>query len=256
MSEPALVVVALAVGAAVWLSRPAPLGPVRPAGGSAPRAAGWLPVLAAAPLALVLPPVLPVALAVVAVGGRALWRSRAGRRTAEVTSARVLEACELVAAEVSAGQPSGTALAHAAAAWPPLREAADAAGLAGDVPAVLRRLAVRPGAGQLRLVAAAWEVSHRSGGGLAVGLARVTASLRADRTTRRVVAGELASARATARLVAALPGVALLVSSTSGGGAWSFVVGTPLGWACLVGGLGLGLFGLWWIERIAAGVLA
>lgn len=253
MTAPSLLLVASAVAAALWLSRPVPAAPF-PRPGARPGAG--LAVAAVAPLALVAPPVLPVVVALVVLGGREVWRVRARRREAEATAARVLEACELVAAEVAAGQPPGAALGHACGAWPPLRGAAEAAELGGDVPGALRRLGGAAGAGQLRLVAAAWEVAHRSGGGLADALTRVTTSLRADRATRRLVAGELASARATARLVAALPGVALLLSSAGGGGAWAFVVGTPLGWACLVAGLSLGLAGLWWIERIAAGVLA
>jgi tight adherence protein B len=251
--DPALVVLAAAVAAALWLARPAPASAAR---GRPALTTGGLVVAAAVPLALVVPPVLPVVGVVVALGGRELWRARSRRRGAERTAAGVLEACELVAVEVAAGQPPGAALRHACGAWPPLRDAAEAAELGGDVPATLRRLAQQPGAGQLRLVAAGWQVAHRSGGGLADALGRVATSLRADRSTRRVVGGELASARATARLVAALPGFAMLVSASSGGGAWAFVVGNPLGWACLLLGLVLGLAGLWWIERIAAGVLA
>jgi tight adherence protein B len=106
----------------------------------------------------------------------------------------------------------------------------------------------------LALVAAAWHVSHRTGHGLGEALARVAEALRARRATDRVVRGELASARATARLVAALPLVALVIGAGSGGDPLGFLLGTPLGIACLAGGLALGLAGLTWIERIAAGV--
>jgi len=242
----------LATAAALLLARRPPAAVDRPP-------PGWWPVLVAVPVALllssVLPPVLLVAGTVLVAGGRLLWRQRRRRREAGTSAGLALEACELIAAEVAAGQPPAAALGHAAQVWPPLRRAADTAALGGDVAGVLRGLASGPGASQLRLVAAAWEVVHRSGGGLADALARVCGSLRADRATLRVVEGELASARATARLVAALPLFALLLSSGAGAGAWAFLSATPLGWACLVGGLLLGLAGLAWIERIASGVL-
>lgn len=248
----ATVTAGVAVAAAVTLLWWRPAAPGRPG-------PGWWPALLLVPAGVALPsavpPALLVAVTLVAVGGHRLHRSRRRRREAGATAGLVLEACELLAAEVGAGQPPGAALDHAARVWPPLGHAAEAAGLGGDVPAALRGLAARPGAGQLRLVAAAWEVVHRSGGGLAGALARVAGALRADRATAQVVESELASARATARLVAALPAFALLLSAGAGGGAWSFLTDTPLGWACLLGGLALGLAGLGWIERIAHGVL-
>lgn len=183
-----------------------------------------------------------------AVAVRQLVALRVRRRRAEIVADRVLETSELLAAELAAGLPSGRCLERAAESWPLLGPAARAAELGGDVPAALRELAGRPGAGQLRLVAAAWTVAHRSGGGLADALSRVTTSIRADRATRRVVRSELASARATARLIAVLPWLVLLAG---GSASWRFLFTTPLGSACLAGGLALGFAGLWWIERIA-----
>lgn len=199
-------------------------------------------------------PVVAVAL-VVLLGGRALWRMRRQRQDAAATADRVLETCELLAAELAAGQPPPRALARAASAWPVLAPAAEASALGGDLPRTLRELAVRPGAAELRLVGAAWEVAHRSGSGLAEALDRVSSVVRADRATRRVVESELASARATARLVAVLPVLVPVLGAGAGTSPWTFLVATPIGWACLAGGLALGLTGLWWIERIAAGVV-
>jgi tight adherence protein B len=214
----------------------------------------WLPWSVGGVALVVVPPRWAAPLLVLggaALAGRALWRRRAEARAAEETARRMLEACEVVAAELAAGRTGGAALDEAAATWPALRPVADASRLGGDVPGALRELARAPGADGLRLLAGAWVVSHRTGAGLAASTRRVADAVRRDQAMRRVVRGELASARATARLVAGLPVVALLMGSGAGGDPWTFLLGTPLGLACLASGLTIGLVGLWWIELIA-----
>ncbi|MDF1603627.1 type II secretion system F family protein [Nocardioides sp. YIM 152315] len=187
-----------------------------------------------------------------AVGGVALVRRQRARRAAEATAARVLETCEAIASELAGGLPPGDCLDRAARAWEPLAPVAAAFRVGADVPGAMRAVAAGvEGAADLRVVAAAWQVAHRTGEGLASTVDRVAESLRADSGTRRVVSGELASARATARLVAGLPIVALLMGSGTGGDPWGFLLGTPAGMACLAAGLAFGLGGLWWIEAIA-----
>ncbi|PVG82417.1 type II secretion system protein [Nocardioides gansuensis] len=191
----------------------------------------------------------------VVVAARLLWTRLEQRRQREQAARHVLSACELIAAELGAGQPPGAALAAAAREWPGLAPVADAFVLGSDVPDALRDLAARhPGADDLRLVAAAWQVAHHSGHGLAAAVDRVAGRIRSVRATRRVVESELASARSTARLVAALPLAALLLGSGAGGSPWEFLLGTPAGLACLAAGLALGCLGLWWIEALADGV--
>jgi tight adherence protein B len=197
--------------------------------------------------------VLVVVAAGTAWGGHQLWRQRLLARSTVESRERVLECCDLLASELTAGQPPGTALRRAAAAWRAMVPVAQTFEYGGDVPAALRRTSAQPGAEGLAVMAAAWQVSHRTGQGLAEALARVAGSLREARATDRVVRSELASARATARLVASLPAVALAIGAGSGGSPLGVLFGTPLGLGCLAGGLGLGLAGLVWIERIAAG---
>jgi tight adherence protein B len=257
---------AAAAAAAAWLACPAPRrGPGTPAGSTAPaagrRATPGRLVLVGVPVALTAAGAVPVRLLVLgliavlsAAGARRVWRRRRARVEADKTARHVLDACEVVAAELAAGRPADAALAQGAGRWPGLAPAVEAHALGSDVAEALRRLASTPGAAELRVVASAWQVSQHSGHGLADALARVAARIRARRQTRRVVTSELASARATARLVAGLPVVALGMGSGAGGDPWAFLLGTPVGWGCLALGLGFALLGLWWIEVIADGV--
>jgi tight adherence protein B len=163
----------------------------------------------------------------------------------------VVEVCEALAGELRAGQPPLPALRHCAEVWPPLVEAATAAELGSDVVRALHRLAEAPGAAGLHEVAAAWQVSQRSGGTMAPALGSVADSARRRRATERLVASELASAQATARLIAVLPVVVLAMGAGLGGDSWGFLLTTPAGIGCLAAGLALAFLGLSWIERIA-----
>lgn len=191
-----------------------------------------------------------IALAAAAAGWQMLLRARR-RREATVTTEIVVEVCEALSGELRAGQPPQVALARCVEVWPALEPVAAAAGLGADVPTALRRLASRPGASGLAEVAAAWQVSQSSGGTMASALARVADSARRRRGTQQLVMSELASAQATARLVALLPVVVLAMGSGLGGDPWGFLLGTAAGLVCLGAGLALALAGLFWIERIA-----
>lgn len=249
MAGLSVLVAAVSAAASVWLLM-APVSLV-PARGPTPAASVVLSVV----VVVVLLPHAWVAPALVLApagwGARTLWRRRAAARLAEANAARMAEVCDLLAAELSAGRAPESALREAATTWPAFVPVAEVARLGGDVPAALREAAQAPGANGLRLLAGAWSVSRRTGGGLGAATRRVAEAVRRDQSTRSVVAGELASARATARLMACLPLLALLMGSGAGADPWSFLLGTPIGLACLGGGLATGMAGLWWIEQIA-----
>ncbi|GGF49554.1 hypothetical protein GCM10011519_24360 [Marmoricola endophyticus] len=187
------------------------------------------------------------------------WRLVARRRQdrdAEVRAVRVLDYCDALAGDLTVGTPPRTALEQAGADFPDLAPVAAAARLGADVPAAMRDLAARPGYADLRLVAAAWQVAERSGAGLAGALGRVADGVRDRRRTSRMVAAELASAWATARIMAGLPVFFVLAGSGLGADPWGFLTGTTPGLACLAVGAGLSLAGLSWLQRISASVLA
>lgn len=195
--------------------------------------------------------VLVLVTAGVALGARTLVAMARQRRAAEQGTLRVIEACTTIAGDLAAGRPARDALRQAALEWPALEPVAAAEELGADVASALRAVARTPGAGGLRVVAAAWEVSSRSGAGLADTLHELASTLRADRATALVIASELSSARATARLMAVLPLLVLGLGTGIGGDPWGFLLQSLPGVVCLAVGLGFAFLGVAWIERLA-----
>lgn len=190
------------------------------------------------------------------LGGLQLVRRSRLAAAAERRADQVLLACDSIASDLTAGQPTGRALDRVGAEWAEFAPIASAGRLGADVPGAMRDLAGRPGAGALVPVAAAWQVAHRSGTGLAAAITTAGAAIREERKTTRLVAAELASAHATARLLAVLPVGVLLLGAGVGGDPIGFLLGTPAGLACLTSGLALSYGGMIWLHRLADAVLA
>lgn len=199
---------------------------------------------------------LVVGLFAVALAAAVRWlvqRRRAAKRAAEGQE-RVLRLCEAFAAELAAGLPPLRVAERAGAEFAEFAELAQAVRVGAEVPATLRRMALVRGHGDLRLVAAAWEVAGRSGSGLAEVMSRMAQAIAQRRATAALADAELASTRATAGLMAVLPVGTLALAGSLGGDPVGFLTGTTPGLICLGAGLGLVVAGLAWLQHIEASV--
>ncbi|MEY3733837.1 MAG: hypothetical protein RL347_1196 [Actinomycetota bacterium] len=157
-----------------------------------------------------------------------------------------------VVADMRAGQPATRALERALSDRDVAPRALAAVRLGGDVAEALRddaRTTMQPvlaGAG------ACWSVAAAQGAGLADALDRLVTQERRAEEVRRQLEAHLAAPRATARMLAILPALGLGLGLLVGGDPIGWLLGTPLGWACLVLGLMLIGLGLAWAARIAS----
>ncbi len=166
--------------------------------------------------------------------------------------ARVIDAISALAAELRSGQPPGPALLNSAGTPPVWPSALSALRLDGDIPEALR---VDAGVHLvLRSLAACWEVGSASGTGLAAAVNRLAEASRAAEEVRGELEVQLAGPRATARTLAALPLVGLLLGILMGADPVSWLVGSSVGLGCLVGGVVLTGLGTLWTSRIVSAV--
>lgn len=172
-----------------------------------------------------------------------------------------MEACAALSGELRAGRSPAAALGTAAdvAVGPTgrvLRAAAAAAVVGSDPSGRLSEPAGGTACPQLlRGLAACWSVCASQGAGLAAAVERLEAAERDLQDRRRAVATELAGPRATARLLAILPVLGLLLATALGAAPLAFLLGTGLGRACLVLGVGLDVAGVVWTARLVRRVI-
>ncbi|MGX6742737.1 type II secretion system F family protein [Streptomyces peucetius] len=215
----------------------------------------WLCLPAALVAAVAGESPLPLVLGAVAVPlVRRLLRARERRRDEDRRVQGVIGLCGATAGELRAGLQPAQALLFAAGSTDVLGDA-EAAVLAaarfgGDVPEALRTAARQPGAEGLAGMAACWRVAVDSGAGLAVGLDRLEASLRAESDQREDLKAQLAGAWSTIALLALLPVAGLAMGWALGADPLHVLFHTTAGLACLVIGGLLETAGLCWAGRI------
>ncbi|KUN79831.1 hypothetical protein AQJ66_28130 [Streptomyces bungoensis] len=205
----------------------------------------------------------PIPVVAGAAGVPVLRRLRLARRAGRDRERRadaVIGLCGALAGEVRAGRQPGEALLRAARDSGGLGEAqaavVAAARFGGDVPGALAVAARQPGAEGLSGLAACWRVAVDQGAGLAAGLDRLDGALRAERDQRADLRAQLAGARATALLLAALPAVGLLLGSAMGARPLRVLLHSGAGLGCLVAGAVFEGAGMWWVARIVRGAEA
>jgi tight adherence protein B len=200
----------------------------------------------------------PVPGAVVVIAGCVVLRRTASarrRKLARWTRVADLAALRALAAELDGGLSPAEALRMAAGPAPAgdglgkrMLDAAAAEASGADAARVLRGDCA--GTSQAAL-AAAWSACQRSGSSLAAPVKRIAEGAASQLRVEREAEAALASARASARLLAVLPFVGVALAQLSGAGAIRVLLTTGLGQACLAIGTGLDLAGLAWLDRLA-----
>lgn len=177
----------------------------------------------------------------------------AGRRSERLAAAQLATVVEILAAHVRAGRSLRQALADAVADLPEPaagRVAAAAADAALGAPAADALGALGEG-GDVAYLAAAVRLHTRAGGDLALLLERTAELLHERAAQRRAAEVATAQARATGRIVTAMPalGVAALFVADRPG--FDLLVRSPLGWVALAASAGMAAIGHALITRLS-----
>jgi tight adherence protein B len=185
--------------------------------------------------------------------GAAVREIHRRRRHARLWRAAVIELCDGLAAELTAGRAPALAFEAAATALDPAVARVLLRPRPGEeLPEMLTRISAVSGAEGLRLLAGCWRIGAERGGAFATVIDNLAAALRDQEAHRLEIGAQLAGPRATARLLAGLPLLGLAMAATLGAHPLAFLFGTLPGMGCLVVGIGLDALGLWWTARLAA----
>ena len=229
-----------------------PAGRAAPALALPPRVVLALVAVVGATTALALVGPVRLLLLAVLVAVVAVERRRSSRRRRRLAvSLRCEDYTLALAAEMAAGRAPAEALAAACADdVPGSSAAARVAALGGDASVPLREGASAAGAGPLRNVAAAWHLASTTGAPLSDVLRRTSLLVREEVATVNEVDEQMAPVRATARVLAVLPAMGVVIGGGLGVNVPVLLLTTTWGQLCLLGALGLVSAGLWVIDRI------
>lgn len=212
-----------------------------------------------------LPVLVAAAITGALAGGSVRWRGQRAAAAAGALTDAVAEAVGVLASDLAAGRSPPQALATLVdecladvgpgnarrALGALLRPAAETARLGGSVPDALRLASDTKGCLALARVAAAWQLAETTGAPIAGVLGRVAAGVRRHAEHVRDVRVELAGPRASARLLAGLPLIGLLMGVGLGARPFQVLLTTSYGQVALCVGIACELAGLFWTDRIA-----
>ena len=228
----------------------------------------WPALLAAAAVGVALRPRLPVPRRIDGPilpppgwtdprAGAQRWLAIVQRqRTAARRDAQLPDLLERIASGLRSGLALGPALVAAVPGAPlplasELAPVAEALRHGAPLEGVLERWGSSPGASaDVRLVAAALDLSRQAGGATSRAVDRVAATLRERRELQAEARTLATQARASAGVLAVAPLVFTVLVATIDPGAVTVLVTTALGAVCLILGLTLEAVGALWMARI------
>lgn len=218
--------------------------------------AGWLRwamlVTAIATFAFLAPRLLVFVVPALIAVSTASWLFAQARseRQRRANSAKVVQACQAVAAQLRIGDIPAKALSRVAVDSPLLASVAATQAIGGDVPAALQAASQRPGCSGLAGLSRAWQLCQLSGAPVAQAATQVAEGLRAEAAAERLVAAELAAPKASGRLLAGLPALGIGMAFAAGGNPITFLTATLIGQLCLAVASCLVCAGLVWTTRL------
>ena len=190
-------------------------------------------------------------LAMIAITVGWLASSRLGTSQANKRSHQVVRAAQMLDSLLRLGHVPSRAIILAAEECTILTPVAVAVQLAGDPFQALEQMSHKPGQAGLADIGQAWRVSQECGAGMRDCLKQIRANLEETASTDAIITSELAGPRATAKILALLPLVGLLLAFGIGADPIQFLIQTLIGRVCLLAGVSLACLGVVWSEILA-----